>query len=80
MAKAPAQSVEDWRLIRTSSVQRMHATRALHYRFAVQFPDSTFAALHIRADDDESVGWGRLLSLAIVLTIAAVSAGLLAGG
>jgi hypothetical protein len=51
----------------------------LPYCFAVQFPDSTFAALRI-ADDDESAGWGRLLSLAIVLTIAAVSAGLLAGG
>ncbi|HEY2189492.1 MAG TPA: hypothetical protein VGH48_13105 [Caldimonas sp.] len=44
----------------------------------MQFPDSTFAALRIA--DDESAGWGRLLSLAIVLTIAAVSAGMLAGG
>jgi hypothetical protein len=59
----------------------MHAQRTLHYGVAVQFPDSTFAALRIAtADDDESAGWGRLLSLAIVLTIAAVSAGLLAGG
>ena len=47
----------------------------------MQFPDSTFAALRIGADStEESAGWGRLLALAIVLTIAAVSAGLLAGG
>jgi hypothetical protein len=49
----------------------------------MRFPDSTFAALRIAADadaDDESAGWGRLLWLALVLTIAAVSAGLLAGG
>ena len=60
---------------------RMHARRALHYRFGMQFPDSTFAALHIAADEaDESASWGRLLWLAIVLTISAVSAGLLAGG
>jgi hypothetical protein len=54
--------------------------RRFLYRFDVQFPDSTFAASRISAADDESAGWGRLLSLAIVLTIAAVSAGLLAGG
>ena len=48
---------------------------------AMQFPDSTFAALRIRADDaEESHSWRRLLLLALVLTIAAVSAGLLAGG
>ena len=48
---------------------------------AMQFPDSTFAALRIRADDaDESHSWRRLLLLALVLTIAAASAGLLAGG
>jgi len=47
----------------------------------MQFPDSTFAALRIATDRaDESASWGRLLALAIVLTIAAVSAGLLAGG
>jgi hypothetical protein len=47
----------------------------------MRFPDSTFAALHIAADTaDESATWGRLLWLAIVLTIAAVSAGWLAGG
>ena len=44
----------------------------------MQFPDSTFAALRIRADD-ESHSWRRLLLLALVLTIAAASAGLLAG-
>jgi hypothetical protein len=53
----------------------------LHYRLVMQFPDSTFAALRIATDRaDESASWGRLLALAIVLTIAAVSAGLLAGG
>ncbi len=47
----------------------------------MQFSDSTFAALRIRADSaDESPAWGRLLLLAVVLTIAAVGAGLLAGG
>ena len=46
----------------------------------MQFPDSTFAALRIRADDGESHSWRRLLLLALVLTIAAASAGLLAGG
>jgi hypothetical protein len=59
----------------------MHEGRSLPYRLVMQFPDSTFAALRIAADRDaESAGWGRLLCLAIVLTIAAVSAGLLAGG
>jgi len=53
----------------------------LHYGGAMQFPDSTFAALRIRVDDaDESHSWRRLLLLALVLTIAAASAGLLAGG
>jgi len=47
----------------------------------MRFPDSTFTALRITADyDDASAGWGRLLGLALVLTVAAVSAGLLAGG
>ena len=46
----------------------------------MHFPDSTLAALHISADADEETAGGRLLWLAIVLTIAAVSAGLLAGG
>jgi hypothetical protein len=47
----------------------------------MQFPDSTFAALRLGADGtQESPGWGRLLLIAIVLTISAVSAGWLAGG
>jgi hypothetical protein len=59
----------------------MHARRRLDYCFVMPFPDSTFAALRIAGDDaDESNAWGRLLWLAIVLTISAVSAGLLAGG
>ena len=59
----------------------MHASGRVHYGRAMQFPDSTFAALRIRADDaDESNSWPRLFLLALVLTIAAVSAGLLAGG
>ena len=44
----------------------------------MQFPDSTFAALKIGTD--EPLRFGRLLVLAIVLTLAAVSAGLLVGG
>jgi hypothetical protein len=57
------------------------AAGSLPYRSGMQFPDSTFAALRIATDRaDESASWGRLLALAIVLTIAAVSAGLLAGG
>ena len=60
---------------------RMHARRSLHYRFGMQFPDSRFAALRTAADDaEESHSWPRLLLLALVLTIAAASAGLLAGG
>jgi hypothetical protein len=59
----------------------MHGRGGLHYGAVMQFPDSTFAALRIRADDaDESHSWRRLLLLALVLTIAAASAGLLAGG
>jgi hypothetical protein len=59
----------------------MHERRSLLYRFVMQFPDSTLAALRVAADaDEETAGWSRLLWLAIVLTIAAVSAGLLAGG
>ena len=53
----------------------------MSYRLPMRFPDSTFTALRITADsDDASAGWGRLLGLALVLTVAAVSAGLLAGG
>lgn len=57
-------------------------TRArLHYGRVMQFPDSTFAALHIGADRaDEANTWLRLLLVAVVLTIAAASAGMLAGG
>jgi hypothetical protein len=34
----------------------MHTTAGLHYGRAMQFPDSTFAALRIRADDaDQSI-------------------------
>jgi hypothetical protein len=59
----------------------VHERRSLFYRVGMRFPDSTLAALQIAAaPDDESAGWGRLLWLAIVLTVAAVSAGLLAGG
>ena len=59
----------------------MHARASSRYRFAMQFPDSTFAALRIAADSaDDAAPWGRLLALAVVLTIAAVCVGLLAGG
>ena len=59
----------------------MHERRPLPYRSRMRFPDSTLAALRLAPDaDDESAGWGRLLWLAFVLTVAAVSAGLLAGG
>ena len=59
----------------------MHTTAGLHYGRGMQFPDSTFAALRIHANDaDEPHSWRRLLLLALLLTIAAASAGLLAGG
>jgi len=59
----------------------MHGRRRLPYRARMHFPDSTFTALRVATEtDDESAGAGRLLWLALVLTIAAVSAGLLAGG
>jgi hypothetical protein len=59
----------------------MHSSGAVHYGRAMRFPDSTFAALRISVDDaDESHSWPRVLLLALVLTVAAVSAGLLAGG
>lgn len=48
------------------------------YRPRMQFPDSTFAALNIGTE--EPLRFGRLLALALVLTLAAVSAGLLVGG
>lgn len=47
---------------------------------AMRFSDSTFAALRLPVDGaDGPLRWGRLLLLALVLTIAAASAGLLAG-
>ena len=58
----------------------MHERARLFYRAPMPFPDSTLAALQIATDADEEAAGGRLLWLAIVLTIAAVSAGLLAGG
>jgi hypothetical protein len=59
----------------------MHTCGSARYRFAMQFPDSTFAALRIAGDSaDDAAPWGRLLVLAIILTTAAVSAGWLAGG
>lgn len=54
---------------------------ALAYRRGMRFPDSTLAALNIGAElADEPLRWNRLLALAVVLTVAAVSVGLLAGG
>ena len=59
----------------------MHRTVGVHYGHAMQFPDSTFAAMRVSADNaDESHSWRRLLLLALVLTVAAASAGMLAGG
>lgn len=47
----------------------------------MRFPDSTFAALRINGESaDDSFQWGRLFLLAVALTIAAASAGFLAGG
>jgi hypothetical protein len=46
----------------------------------MQFPDSTFAALRISGDNADDASWGRLLVLAVVLTVAAVCVGWLAGG
>ena len=43
----------------------------------MQFPDSTFAALDLA---DEPMHFGRLLALAVALTLIAVGAGLLVGG
>ena len=48
----------------------------------MQFPDSTFAALRLGADGaDDAPAGPRLLLIAIVLTVSAISVGwLLAGG
>ena len=48
------------------------------YRLAMDFPDSAFAALNIGSD--EPLRFGRLLALALALTLIAVGAGLLVGG
>jgi hypothetical protein len=58
----------------------MHTMRAVHYGRVMRFPDSTFAASRLGTDSKDEFAWGRLFLLAIVLTIAAASAGLLAGG
>jgi hypothetical protein len=59
----------------------MHRTVGLLYGRVMRFPDSSFAALRVSADNaDESHSWRRLLLLALVLTVAAASAGMLAGG
>jgi hypothetical protein len=58
----------------------MHELPRLHYRSGMRFPDSTFAALRLPGDSaDDSFRWGRLLLLALALTIVAASAGLIAG-
>ena len=44
----------------------------------VDFSDSTFAALNLAPE--EPLSWGRMLGLALILTFAAASAGILAGG
>ena len=51
----------------------------LPYRLAMQFSDSTYAALGTDSDAVDR-SWLRLFWLAVVLTLAAASAGLLAGG
>ena len=43
----------------------------------MDFSDSTFAALNL---PEEPLHWGPMLVLALVLTLAAASAGILAGG
>jgi hypothetical protein len=45
------------------------------YRVAMRFPDSTLAALDLPID--EPLHWDRVLLIAIVVTLAAVSAALL---
>jgi hypothetical protein len=49
------------------------------YRDGMQFSDSTFAALRIDSDSVDRSSL-RLFWLALALTLAAASAGLLAGG
>jgi hypothetical protein len=57
--------------------QRVRRARWQPYRSGVDFSDSTFAALNL---PEEPLDWGRMLVLALVLTLAAASAGILAGG
>jgi hypothetical protein len=57
----------------------MRNRRSRAYRGRMQFSDSTFAALRIDTDFVERSS-ARLFWLAVALTLAAVSAGLLAGG
>ena len=57
----------------------MRERAALAYRDAMQFSDSTFAALRIDSEIVEPP-WARLLWLAVALTLAAASAGFIAGG
>ncbi len=53
----------------------------MFYGSGMRFPDSTFSALRLPGESgDESFRWGRLLLLAVALTIVAASAGMLAGG
>ena len=62
-------------------MQGMAVEAGVPYCSGMRFPDSTFAALRLPGEGtDESFRWGRLLFLAIALTIVAASAGLLAGG
>ena len=56
---------------------RLRRARWRPYRSRVDFSDSTFAALNLR---EEPLHWGPMLVLALVLTLAAASAGILAGG
>ncbi len=57
----------------------MHEPGGLPYRADMQFSDSTYASLRIDSDSVDR-SWIRLFWLAVVLTLAAASAGLLAGG
>ena len=68
-------------LRRASSTRGMRAKRACPMVGPCSSPTPPSLRCAFRGDDaDESFRWGRLLLLAVVLTIAAASAGLLAGG
>ena len=60
-----------------TSAKALSSRARASYRFVVDFPDSTFAALNLVPE--EPLSWGRMLVLALVLTVAAASAGILAG-